>query len=146
MSQTKIILLIFKNLFIIKKKNNLLPSIILGINGGYIDHILNNINIMLSTNSIFFAAPIIGYIIKGQEQLILNLPINTKISLIGASTSEVTTSGLKWELQNNVLSFFEVNSCFNRTASNQVTITVNNGALLALIYLQNIDDAGKTQP
>ncbi len=128
------------------KKNNLLPSIILGINGGYIDHILNNINIMLSTNSIFFAAPIIGYIIKGQEQLILNLPINTKISLIGASTAEVTTSGLKWELQNNILSFFEVNSCFNRTASDQVTITVNNGALLALIYLQNIDDAGKTQP
>ena len=57
------------------RKNNLLPSIILGINGGYIDHILNNINIMLSTKSIFFAAPIIGYVIKGQEQLVLNLPI-----------------------------------------------------------------------
>ena len=127
------------------KKNNLLPSIILGINGGYIDHILNNINIMLSTKSIFFAAPIIGYVIKGQEQLVLNLPIDTKISLIGASNAEVTTSGFKWELQNNILSFCGVNSCFNRTSSNQVTITVNNGVLLALIYLQNIDDAGKTR-
>ena len=98
---------------------------------------------MLSTKSIFFAAPIIGYVIKGQEQLVLNLPIDTKISLIGASNAEVTTSVFKWELHNNTLSFCGVNSCFNRTASNKVTITVNNGALLALIYLQNIDDAGK---
>jgi len=125
------------------KKNNLLPSIILGINGGYIDHILNNINIVLGTNSIFFAPPIIGYVVKNQEQQVLNLPIGTKISLIGVPTAEVRTSGFKWELQNDTVSFFGVNSCFNRTTNNQATITVNNGTLLTLIYLQNIDDAGK---
>jgi thiamine pyrophosphokinase len=125
------------------KNNNLLPSIILGVNGGYIDHILYNLDIFLKSNSIFFAPPIVGYVIKHEESQIFNLPIDTKISLIGAPKANITTSDLKWDLKDETLSFFEVSSCFNRTASNQITIKVNSGVLLVLVYLQNIDDAGK---
>lgn len=41
----------------------LLPSIITGITGGEIDHILQNINIFLSTGSIFYtpSPPMVGY-------------------------------------------------------------------------------------
>jgi thiamine pyrophosphokinase len=125
------------------KINDLFPSIILGISGGYLDHILNNINIFLQTDSIFFAPPIVGHIINSENIKTFSLPVNTKISFIGVPTANVTTTGLKWELQDNLLSFFGTNSCFNRVATDQVTITVRNGAILALIYLRDINDAGK---
>ncbi|WP_367605511.1 thiamine diphosphokinase [Legionella sp. W05-934-2] len=38
-------------------QQNLLPAIIVGMNGGYLDHILNNINIFMATNSLFYAPP-----------------------------------------------------------------------------------------
>lgn len=48
------------------KTIKLLPSIITGITGGAIDHILQNINVFLSTGSIFYtpAPPMVGYILK----------------------------------------------------------------------------------
>lgn len=124
--------------------NNLSPSIILGINGGYIDHILNNITIFTSIkDNILLAPPIMGFIVNTDKYKTISLPINTKISLLGAPTANITTTGLKWNLQESQLSFFENNSCFNRTENKQITITVHNGSTLVLVYLLDINDAGK---
>lgn len=116
------------------KSNDLLPAIILGINGGYIDHILYNIKIFQETDSIFFAPPILGYIVRGGQTQMLELLPNTKISLMGAPEALITTEGFKWDLKDDVLSFFGVNSCFNRIIARQSSIQVIKGNLLVLIY------------
>ncbi|WP_250296864.1 thiamine diphosphokinase [Wolbachia endosymbiont of Oedothorax gibbosus] len=48
------------------KTMKLLPSIITGITGGAIDHILQNINVFLSTGSIFYtpSPPMVGYTLQ----------------------------------------------------------------------------------
>lgn len=124
------------------RTQNLLPAITLGISGGYIDHILNNINIFRDSGSIFFAPPVIGYVIESDSPKTLSLPQRTKISLIAAPTATLTTRGLKWDLDNATLSFFGTNSCFNRVNSAEVGIDVHNGSLLALVYLCEENDHG----
>ncbi len=120
---------------------NLLPSIITGIEGGMIDHILQNINIFVSTNSIFYAPPIVGYTLRSGNTKRFNLPINTKISLLGMPAT-VTTKGLKWELNRHDLTFPGTNSSFNRSANGQVSIEVHEGCCLVMIYLTGEKDAG----
>jgi thiamine pyrophosphokinase len=119
-----------------------LPSIICGINGGYIDHILNNINIFLSSGSIFFDPPIVGYALKAGDVINLNLPVKSKLSLIGIPYASVSTSGLRWELEGADLRFRGSNSCYNRTKEGKITISVYKGTVLVMIYLEEIQDAG----
>lgn len=124
---------------------NLLPSIITGIEGGMIDHILQNINIFVSTNSIFYAPPVVGYILRSGEDKRFNLPANTKISLFGMPAT-VTTQGLKWELNKHELTFPGTNSSFNRSANSLVSIEIHKGCCLVMIYLDGEKDAGLDYP
>ena len=49
--------------------HQLLPTIIVGVSGGRIDHILNNVNIFMGTKSIFYAPPLIGFtMVEGQSE------------------------------------------------------------------------------
>ncbi|NSX83035.1 thiamine diphosphokinase [Wolbachia endosymbiont of Atemnus politus] len=126
------------------KTMKLLPSIITGITGGAIDHILQNINIFLSTGSIFYtpAPSMVGYTLQKGMTHFSSLPRNTKISLLGIPRAQVSTKGLKWELSLDKLAFLGKNSCFNRSLSDKVSIEVHSGICLAMIYLEAIDDAG----
>jgi len=124
------------------EKNKLLPAIVVGINGGYLDHVLNNMNIFMQSDSILYAPPLIGMVIKAGEQKILTLPKNTKISLIGFPHAEVSTKGLKWELHNQSLTLPGINSCFNRCLANEIELMTHQGTLLIMIYLSAIVDAG----
>jgi thiamine pyrophosphokinase len=125
------------------KTMKLLPSITTGITGGAINHILQNINIFLSTGSIFYtsAPPMVGYTLK-KSITHFSLPKNTKVSLLGIPRAQITTKGLKWELSLDELSFPEKNSCFNRSLSSEMSIEVHGGVCLAMIYLEAVDDAG----
>lgn len=123
-------------------KNDLLPAIIVGINGGHLDHILNNVNLMLQTDSLIYAPPVIGITIKGGEKRILSLAAGTKISLLGLPHALVTSNGLKWELTSHQLTFPGNTSCFNRAKRDKVEIEVHDGNVLALIYQHVIPDAG----
>jgi thiamine pyrophosphokinase len=120
--------------------NNLLPTIILGINGGYMDHILNNINIFVQTNSIFFGKDIVGLVLNGHHTF--NLAIGTKLSVFGIPRCCITTNGLKWNLNMAELTFPGFNSCFNRTASENISIDMINGIALLIVYTSTIVDAG----
>jgi thiamine pyrophosphokinase len=124
------------------EKSNLLPTIILGINGGFLDHILNNIGIFIRTNSIFFASNQIGLII--QNTLEIEVPRNTKLSLFGAPNATVSSNGLKWELNHYKMQTFQNNSCFNRTNKDNLKLDIHDGKALAIFYLDKINDAGSS--
>ncbi len=125
------------------EQSNLLPTIIVGASGGYIDHILNNISLLIDHGGIFYAPPIACHVLKTDRCKTFSLPINTKISLIGAMEAIISTNGLKWELNRRKLLFAGTNSCFNRSIKNEVLIKRHSGACLVMVYLENIHDAGE---
>ncbi len=121
--------------------NNLLPTIICGANGGYIDHILQNINVILENDCVFYDPPLIGLILKEGNSIELNLELNTKISLFGFK-AQVKTQGLKWNLSNEYLDFPGKTSCLNRVINDPVSIEVTKGKVLILVYETSQLDAG----
>lgn len=132
----------FEKLIDYLKQKNLFPAIILGVGGGHLDHILNNINLFSNLNCVFYSPPILGLMIKSNRHFKMSLPKDTKISLIPLPTAIVSSKGLKWELDQSDLSFPGQNSCFNRTKEENIVITVQYGQVLALLYTYAIDDAG----
>lgn len=123
-----------------------LPTLVLGVNGGYLDHILNNIALLFDfakkyenfTNSILYSPPIAGQILNPGHYT-YHLPINTKISLFGVDAL-ISTEGLKWELDQISLHFPLSSSTSNRIISDSLKITLHRGFILLLIYLQDIQD------
>lgn len=132
------------------QEQNLFPSIITGINGGHIDHILNNIGIfshdMLNHaeahHSVFYAPPVVGLILSAPDDRTLSLPIHTKLSLMGMPHAIISTHGLKWELDHYHLSFPGQTSCFNRSTEPTISIHTQHGCALLMIYSDCINDAG----
>lgn len=117
------------------EKEQLLPAIIVGINGGYLDHILNNVNLFLKTGCLLFSPPIWGFVFDSRENPSLTFPLNTKISLFGIPHANITTTGLRWNLCHDDLLFPGKTSCFNRTQEQEIRIDVHTGAVLILVYL-----------
>ncbi|MFP3022484.1 MAG: thiamine diphosphokinase, partial [Wolbachia sp.] len=126
------------------KTVKLLPSIVTGITGGAIDHILQNINVFLSTDSIFYTPipPMVGCILQKGMTHFSSLQKNTKISLLGIPRAQLSTKGLKWELYLSNLAFPGKNSCFNRSLGNELSIEIHSGVCLAMIYLEAVNDDG----
>lgn len=121
--------------------NNLNPSIICGISGGVLDHILNNVNIFMDLeNDIFMDDDVIGFCLRKKRSL--KLTIGTKISIFGLPDCRISTHGLKWELNNELLTFPGKNSSLNRMKNQEVTIDISDGTALIIIYKDIINDAG----
>ncbi|MBQ9335143.1 MAG: thiamine diphosphokinase [Alphaproteobacteria bacterium] len=122
-------------------KHDLMPMIILGVNGGHIDHIINNINIfMQGTNNVFIADDVIGYILDSSN--IFSLPLGTKVSIIGIPYCRLSSQGLKWELADFETAFPGQNSCFNRVSDEPVRLKVHEGKALLMVYATEVTDAG----
>lgn len=124
------------------KSNELMPAIVVGINGGYLDHVLNNINIFMGTECLLYAPPIRGFVINGEGSKEITLATNTKISLLGIPSAEVSSEGLKWDLHQTSLRFPGSSSCFNRSKAKKIKLQVHKGSALVLFYESAIDDAG----
>lgn len=120
----------------------LMPAIIVGMNGGYIDHIINNLNIFLASGSIFYDPPLVGYALKANAIRQWTLALETKISIFGFPSARLSSTGLKWQLDNEELSFPGKNSSLNRSVESAVSIEVHAGSALVCIYLEAISDAG----
>jgi thiamine pyrophosphokinase len=118
----------------------LLPSIILGISGGHLDHVLHNINIFTHLDCVLYAPPIFGMMIKTNASQTLHLPLMTKISFVAMPSAIISTRGLKWELEEHVQSFPGTNSCFNRSIADEIIITVTSGQVLVLIHTEDVTD------
>ncbi|MBP9752222.1 MAG: thiamine diphosphokinase [Proteobacteria bacterium] len=119
-------------------ENNLLPTLVLGMNGGYLDQILNNIDIAIKNDVIIYTPPLIGKILRNKT--VLTLEKNTKISLFGNAV--LSTKGLKWDLENEKLSFAFKNSALNRVQNEEVVLDIKEGFVLCLIYTIPINDMG----
>ncbi|TAL58652.1 MAG: thiamine diphosphokinase [Legionella sp.] len=122
------------------QEQGLLPTIVVGIHDGYLDHVLNNISIFMDSNNLLLAHPIMGSVINADVEFAV--PLNTKISLLGMPSAVISSQGLKWELSKNQLSFPGVNSCFNRSNEPVVRLMVHEGSVLVMVYLVPKIDAG----
>jgi thiamine pyrophosphokinase len=122
-----------KALFYLQEQK-LLPTIIVGLNGDCLDHVLNNINIFADADNVLYAPPIIGYMLNKNSNRTFILPIDTKISLFGIPIAKASTQGLKWNLHQQQLKFPGKNSSFNRTILEEIVINVHQGKVLVLIY------------
>lgn len=123
------------------KKTSTNSALICGINGGNLDHILNNVAIALNNNCSFYSPPILGIIITENSSKEIYLDINTKISIIGIK-SIINSEGLKWELNDEELDFPFKSSCLNRSAKEKVIINCKKGKAMVLIYENNQIDHG----
>ena len=120
--------------------HNLTPAIVCGISGGNIDHILNNINIFLNDfGNVFFSGDIIGFIASTEEY---DIPISRKVSIIGLPECDISTIGLKWELENYQLKFPGSISCSNRVIRSPVNVEIHSGKALMMVYMKDVIDAG----
>ena len=114
---------------------NFLPSIILGMNGGEFDHVLNNTSVFMMNKyeNIFYAAPLYG--VKLNKDLNnIHLPVNTKVSIIGMPNAVITTQGLKWNLHKHQLSFPGFNSCLNISTSNNLQVQLFDGDAIFMAH------------
>ena len=119
---------------------HLFPSLVMGISGGYIDHILNNVAIFTKSDFVLYSSGVVGVVVRDTQYF--ELPVGTKISFFGIPHCKVLTQGMKWELNNVVMNFFEKSFCFNRTVLPSVRISVLEGNCLVFIYNKQIVDAG----
>ena len=122
--------------FVMKK--NLSPTLVLGIGGGEIDHVSNNLFCMCNhpLSDIMFldindCSTKLGLLVIN-KYLIINLLLNSKISLIPYPSALVTTNGLKWELRQQWLNNQKFISARNYNISKKVKIDVREGKLLVI--------------
>lgn len=111
-----------------------LPCLIVGLNGGELDHILHNISVFMQGDNCFWAPPIYGMILRLGEAAELQLQYPGKISLLGLPHAQVNSRGLQWELQNYAMHFPGRTSCLNQALEKEVYIEVKEGQLLLLVH------------
>lgn len=130
----------FEKALKLSEEKNLSPSIVVGLNGGNLDHILHNIEIFSQTDCIGFSCH--QMIVNLKKQQTFRFEKNTKLSLFGAPECRVTTHGLRWELNDYKLQFSYLSSCFNRTVFDEILINVQSGHCLLMVYLDETLDKG----
>ena len=124
------------------ENNQLAPSIICGISGNYLDHIINNIGIFMQVNpeNVFIDNEIIGFNLYQNHEF--KFPIDSKISILGMPHCNISTTGMKWELLDLELSFPGYTSCFNRNVLSDIYIEIHKGRALMIVYRNTVSDAG----
>lgn len=122
-------------------ENNISPSIVFGINGGYIDHIMNNISIFSNTDDVFVDHKTVMQSL-GFGTHRLNIQKDTKISIFGMPSCHLTTSGLKWNVNDRTLNFAGFNAPLNRVQDSDITLHISTGRALVVIYIYPINDCG----
>lgn len=115
------------------EQNQLLPTLILGADGGFIDHILFNIDIIMRNKCIFYSPPIIGYPLESSTEF--SFKLGSKISIFAMPEAKISTTGLKWELNNSILKFPGFNSLSNEVIKENIKIEIQEGAALLLVHV-----------
>jgi len=131
------------------KKNNLLPSLVLGMNGGEIDHILGNAQVMLKYCNNFSLYFLDSYKINKKTGIKLGIPLNKEklkikiktksvISIIFFQNTTITTKGLKWELKNKMLHMDDILALRNINISKNVEIEIKKGKALLIFDISDV--------
>jgi len=110
------------------KERNLAPCLILGINGGEIDHILNNLATFVryshEIDIWFYDIPSVGQakIGKSSSDLECNVDKGSTISLFSFSNGKITTKGLVWEIDSESFDIIKKSAARNCARSEKVMI------------------------
>lgn len=122
-------------------KNNLTPTLIIGMSGGEIDHALNNIYSFMKyskNNEIYFLDEDENNKLKFGIALknIMNFEVktNAKISIMPFPEAIISSYGLKWELNKTKLSL-EYTSSRNFAVKEDIELTLISGQALAIISI-----------
>jgi thiamine pyrophosphokinase len=118
-----------------------LSATVIGIGGGMTDHALNNFSVLARyARSIRLSVrdeESIGYAVH--DAIVLNASPGDRLSLIPLPRARLTTTGLVWELDDEVLGFGEREGGSNRAAERIVTVRVTEGVVLVFHYRQATD-------
>jgi thiamine pyrophosphokinase len=120
------------------KECKLLPCLVLGAGGGFMDHVLFNIDVIMRNECIFYSPPIIG--IPLNKTVKFKLKLNSKVSIFAMPKVKISTSGLKWELNDSVLEFPGFNSLSNVNVKENFTVEVKEGKALLMAYVDKMED------
>lgn len=130
----------FQKAYHYASEQRLLPAIVLGLNGGFFDHSLHNTELFMEMEAIAYDCPLLILTFTGTK--IFHFEENTKLSLFGAPVGRIYSKGLRWELQDYLLSFGKSSSSFNRCEMDVQKLTVTGGKALLAVYLSSVIDAG----
>lgn len=122
------------------EEKNLLPSLVIGISGGEIDHVLGNIQVLLKqTKDLSFF-----FLDDYQKGLKIGLPLskglyhievkpNAIVSILPCYSCTLTTCGLFWELENQVITPNGLLATRNRAIKDNVEFNITDGKALIII-------------
>lgn len=119
---------------------DLLPSLVMGVSGGEIDHVLGNIQTLIKhTKDLSFF-----FLDDYQDGLKIGIPLsngkyhtkvkpNAVISILPYCSCTLTTRGLNWELENQVISTDGLQAIRNRAINTLVEFELAHGKALIII-------------
>lgn len=129
----------FEKSILFMKEKNLFPSLVCGVFGGEIDHVINNINCLMKYEQ---QCPMVFYDEEIIEKPKWGFPIRDSLSFAGIKseiisimphpTATISTKGLKWDLDNKKLSVFGISSFRNQELGHNIEINVHEGRALII--------------
>ena len=135
----------FEKSILFLQDKDLFPSLVCGVFGGEVDHVINNINCLMKYSQkypmIFYDEEIIekpkwGFPLAGS--LSFSGTKGETISIIPHPTATLSTKGLKWDLNNKELSNLSISSFRNQEQNYNIDINVHKGRalIIATRYLE----------
>lgn len=109
---------------------------IVGIDGGMIDHTLNNFSVLAKhaghLSLEIRSGEALGWAVT--DRIELACAPDERISLIPLPSARVTTRGLAWELSASMLAIGAVEGASNRALGDRVVVDVHEGTILVVHY------------
>lgn len=114
--------------------HDLAPSIITGLVGGDLDHIVHNLHVfsVLPLGHMVYT-PSQRLLLFGKGDHVLSVPTHTKVSFFGAPEGVVTAKDLVWPLEDFTVVFPRQASFANRTVAKSLCLTILSGHVLIAI-------------
>jgi len=111
-------------------KNEYKEILIFGINGGELDHVLNNFSVIKKyiglLDMIIFDNGRFGYLLR-EGKFEFEAGVNRLVSIIPFFNVRLQTYGLKWELNGEVLEFGVREGARNRSLGNRFSVEIKKG-------------------
>ncbi|MBN2479116.1 MAG: thiamine diphosphokinase [Parachlamydiales bacterium] len=135
------------------KEQNLLPALVLGINGGEIDHVLGNIQVILkhaNNQELYFLDTYekksnseisIGIkmgIVLSNNKLSIDLKHQSTISIISFDAATINSKNLNWELENKKLNIDGVLALRNKNTKNSIELEIVEGKALVIFDISEV--------
>jgi thiamine pyrophosphokinase len=129
----------FEKAIMFVKERNLEPCLILGMNGGEIDHILNNIATFVrystDVDMWFYDILDLGRAKIGRASSRFEYDVNkgSTISLFSFDHGQIVTEGMVWEIDSQPFHIMQKSAARNCAKSEKITISTSGDKVLTII-------------